>query len=257
MRYLSTKPTKATKSIARGFVMYSGPSMLNGDPILVIATMESSNAKTGNMVQTWIIAADLSPVEASKTGSDESVCGNCVHRHYKGPNGTGGGACYVNLSHAPRAAFDGYKRGIYPEFNYDDHARYFEGRRIRLGAYGDPAAVPFGVMQSIADLGSGHTGYTHQADHKNFDSRYFGLCQVSADSPKQAEKYQKLGGKTFRVAMAGDALAPTELECLADSKGLNCIDCMLCDGTSKNIAITVHGARKARFKTNIIKSISI
>ena len=220
--------------------------MLDGAPIVVIATMSTSNVKTGQMVQPWILRADINPVEASQTGDDSSICGNCVHRHYNK------GACYVNIGQAPNAVYKGYQRGIYPVFVYDDHAHYFAHRKIRLGAYGDPAAVPFGVMQSIADLGIGHTGYTHQAEHKGFDGRYFELCQVSADTPRQAAKYQKLGAKTFRVALAGDALANGELECLADSKGLQCIDCMLCDGSTKNIAITVHGTLKNRFKSTLI-----
>ena len=246
MQYLKGHAKKATALTERGFIMYQGQSMLDGAPIVVIATMSTSNAKTGQMVQTWILRADINPVEASQTGDDSSICGNCVHRHYNK------GACYVNIGQAPNGVFKGYQRGIYPVFVYDDHAHYFSHRKIRLGAYGDPAAVPFGVMQSIADLGIGHTGYTHQADHKGFDGRYFELCQVSADTPRQAAKYQKLGARTFRVALAGDALATNELECLADSRGLQCIDCMLCDGSTKNIAITVHGTLKNRFKSTLI-----
>ena len=246
MQYLTGSTKQKATTPERGFVMYDGPSVLDGAPIVVVATMATSNAKTGQMIQTWILRGDVNPVEASKAGSDSSVCGSCVHRHNTG------GACYVNIGQAPNAVYKGYKRGIYPVFSYDDHAHYFTSRKIRLGAYGDPAAVPFGVMQSIARLGLGFTGYTHQASHRNFDSRYFQLCQVSADTPRQAVKYQALGAKTFRVALVGDALASNELECLADSKGMQCIDCMLCDGTSKNIAITVHGSRSKRFKSNLI-----
>ena len=246
MQYLRGHTKTATALLERGFIMYQGPSMLDNAPIVVVATMSTSNSKTGQMVQTWILRADINPVEASKIGQDSSICGNCVHRHYNK------GACYVNIGQAPNGVFKGYQRGIYPVFVYDDHAHYFSHRKIRLGAYGDPAAVPFGVMQSIAALGIGHTGYTHQAEHKGFDGRFFELCQVSADTPRQAEKYQKLGARTFRVALAGDALANGELECLADSKGLQCIDCMLCDGSTKNIAITVHGTLKNRFKSNLI-----
>lgn len=246
MQYLKGQAKKTPALPERGFIMYQGQSMLDNAPIVVIATMSTTNVKTGDMVQTWILRADINPVEASKTGDDSSICGNCVHRHYNR------GACYVNIGQAPNSVYKGYQRGIYPVFSFDDHAHYFLHRKIRLGAYGDPAAVPFGVMQSIAALGIGHTGYTHQADHERFDGRYLGLCQVSADTPRQAAKFQALGAKTFRVALAGDALAIGELECLADSKGLQCIDCMLCDGSTKNIAITVHGTRSNRFKSNLI-----
>lgn len=252
MQYLTTKKVKAnTTEPMRGFVIYRGASVLDGQPIAVIATLKTSNKKTGAMIQTWIIRDDVSPIEASKAGKDSSICGSCPHKH------SVGGSCYVNLGHAPLAIYKALKANKYPVFNYDDHAHYFAGKKIRLGAYGDPAAVPFGILNSLVAIGSGHTGYTHQIEHANFDARYLTLCQVSADSPKQAVKFQGLGANTFRVAMAGDALADNELECLADSKGLQCADCMLCDGTTKNIAITVHGSRSKRFKTSTIAAINI
>ena len=238
------KPVAMPKK--RGFVLYRGPSMLDGAPIVVIATLSTSNAKTGDAIQIWILREDLNPVEASKTGADESICGNCVHRHYHD------GACYVNIGQAPNQIWKSYQRGLYEDYDADMHADYFRGRVVRLGAYGDPAAVPFEVFASITNLARAHTGYTHQAAHKNFDTRYFTLCQVSADSPKQAIKYQQKGAKTFRVAMDGDGLLPDEIECLADSDGIQCVDCKLCDGVSQNIAIAVHGSRSTKFNTAII-----
>ena len=46
---------------AQGYVLYQGPSRLNGEPIVAIATMRTANVKTGNMVQTWILTAEVSP----------------------------------------------------------------------------------------------------------------------------------------------------------------------------------------------------
>ena len=252
MRHLSVKKTApAGLPRSRGYIMWEGASVLDGAPIAIIATMSTSNKKTGDMVQTWIIRTDINPVEASKVGADASVCGNCVHRHYSK------GACYVNIGQAPNAVYKGYTKGIYPAFNLERHGHHFTARKIRLGAYGDPAAVPFEAVASIALLGIGHTGYTHQASHKNFDPRFMSLCMVSADTPKQALKYQAQGAKTFRVAMVGDALFDSEIECLADAKGIQCIDCGLCDGSTKNIAITVHGSRSSNFKSNLIEAIQL
>ena len=59
-----------------GFVLYEGNSVLDGKPIAAIATLSSSNVKTGNMIQVWIIRTDINPVEASKLGDDISICGN-------------------------------------------------------------------------------------------------------------------------------------------------------------------------------------
>ena len=183
-----------------GVVLYEGPSVLDGAPIAVVATLKSSNAKTGDMVQTWILRADMHPLEAIATKADESICGNCVHRQ------STGGACYVNIGQAPAAVYRTYKAGKYPAFDPAVHNALFMGRKVRLGAYGDPAAVPYEILAHITGLSIGHTGYTHQANHKAFDPRIAELCMISADSPKQAQKYHAKGYHTFRVAMAGDSL---------------------------------------------------
>ena len=47
-----------------GRILYEGPSMLDGAPIVVIATgfaERSGNDKTGAMIQTWILRADIPP----------------------------------------------------------------------------------------------------------------------------------------------------------------------------------------------------
>lgn len=63
-----------------GFVFYDGPSSINGAPIVGIATMESRNGKTGNMIQTFIVRADQHPLEALSTGADSAICGDCALR---------------------------------------------------------------------------------------------------------------------------------------------------------------------------------
>jgi len=227
----------------RGYVMWKGPSALTGAEIVVIATMETSNRKTGRMVQVWILDVNTNPVEAIKTGADESICGTCPHR---------GTTCYVNVGQAPLAVWKAFHRGIYPEFDIDKHGHWFTHRYTRLGAYGDPAAAPFEIMELLAKIGLGNTGYTHQAARKEFDMRFIGICQVSADTPRQAVKWQALGAKTFRVALKGDSLADNEIECLADSEGIQCIDCGLCNGVQQNIAITVHGRGANKFKSAMV-----
>ena len=244
---LGTKRTKIAKAIkpkALGFVLYEGPSALTGDPIVVIITLKTSNRKTGQMAQVWILHAEVNPVEALALGLDEAVCGNCPHR--KGP-------CYVNVGQAPLAVYRAYHNGRYEAFDPAIHSHYITGTMVRLGAYGDPAAAPVEVMEQIVDLARAHTGYTHQINHKGFDKRFIDLCMVSADTPKQARKYQSMGAHTFRVALEGDSLDHGEIECLADTgQGIQCVDCGLCDGTKKNIAITVHGSGASKFKSAMV-----
>ena len=234
------------KPKTKGFILYDGPSILDGEPIAVIATLSTSNRKTGPMIQTWIIRSDIDPVSASKEGEDSSICGSCPHKHNLG------GVCYVNIGQAPLAIYKAYKRGLYPHIDYDVDHVHFTGRMVRLGAYGDPAAMPYEIAEKVKDMGRGHTGYTHQIKHKNFDKRFLTLCMVSADTPKQALKYQGMGAKTFRVAMKGDMVFNSETECLSETKVIQCDACGLCNGKKRNIVITVHGSRASKFKSKLI-----
>jgi hypothetical protein len=64
-------------------LVWSGPSPVDGKPIMFIITnliRDSENSKTGPMVQSFIMRQDIKPVEAIKSGDDESVCGSCPLR---------------------------------------------------------------------------------------------------------------------------------------------------------------------------------
>jgi len=232
-----------------GFVFYRGPSVLDGAPIVGIATLSSSNIKTGpkgkgNMVQTWILRADMSPIDASKAGDDAAICGACPHRHSLG------GACYVNIGQAPLGIYRAFRRGAYPDHSDIDIGEALAGRGVRLGAYGDPAAIPLAAWRQLLRGAKMWTGYTHQARHPNFDRGLLRYCMASADTPKQAQKLRDTGARTFRVKSAGAPLMAGEILCLSESKGAKCIDCGLCDGASRDassIAIDVHGSRSNRF----------
>ena len=227
-----------------GLVIWEGESVLDGSPIALIATLKTSNVKTGDMVQTWIIRTDVNPVEATRTGLDAAICGACPHRHFLG------GACYVNVGQAPNAVYKAYKAGKYPTATVES-VQILKGRKLRMGAYGDPAAVPADIWEALmlAVEFSGHTGYTHQASHPNFDKRILDWCMTSADTPKQAAKLQAQGLRTFRVKTPDAPALEGEIECLSDSMGKSCADCLLCDGANNkpSVYINVHGSRSSRY----------
>ena len=235
-----------------GVILYDGSSVLDGEPIVVIATFNSKNVKTGNMIQTWILKSDVAPMEASSNGSDYSICGACPHRHYLN------GSCYVDQSRAPTMVYKAYKNNAYPTYDALLHAKYVKNRKLRLGAYGDPAAVPFSVWDDLISNTEldGHTGYTHQIRHTKFDIRILRYCMASADTPKQALAHQKLGARTFRVKTVDAPMLPNEIECLSDSKNLECLDCLLCSGNKapKNIVINVHGSKASRYTQKFSKA---
>jgi hypothetical protein len=197
------------------------------------------------MVQTYIIRADQSPIEAVKSGADVSICGDCPHRG----DGTGKGrSCYVNLGHGPRAVYDGYLRGIYPRVDSFTARQLFAGRMVRLGTYGDPTAAPFPLWKVALTDAAGWTGYTHQ--WLNVDARWSALVMASADSLADMNAAHALGYRTFRVTPnAHENVKGLEIICPASEemgKKTSCVECRACMGTSGkarvSIQIAAHGA---------------
>ena len=233
----------------KGYVLYRGASVLDGAPIVVIATMETTNEKTGDMVQTWIMREDIAPHDALKTGDDVSVCGDCVHRP------ANQGSCYVTVFQAPLSVWKAYHRG-----SYSTNVTEFEARlatlKLRIGAYGDGAAAPASLWIRLAAIADGHTGYTHQSGHANFDPAMLQVAMVSADTAGQAARLTEQGVRYFRTKRAGDAILAGEVECLSDNIGKSCADCLLCDGSGrgkgKSVYITIHGSKAANYNPDII-----
>jgi hypothetical protein len=67
-----------------GYVIYEGPSLLSGNPIVAIAIPESRNTKAGGLLQVFVMCQDTPPLEALKSGADADVCGDCVARPIDG-----------------------------------------------------------------------------------------------------------------------------------------------------------------------------
>jgi hypothetical protein len=237
------------------FVFYRGPSMLNGSPIIAIATIQrSSNAKTGAMVQTWILHADINPIDAARQGLDIAICGACPHRGQHDEAGqriAGTRSCYVRLDTAPLNVWQTERRGRYDDLStdLDTAATRVAGRLVRLGSYGDPAAVPYGVWQTLLANAAGHTGYTHQwRTFPEFANWVMASCDSSADRVAA----RMLGYRTFRVAPAegwtreaGEVLCPASAEA---GKKTTCAACQACGGHAAkaraDIMIPAHGGGK-------------
>ena len=222
-------------------IIYNGPSLLDGQPIVVIATYSNRNTKTGHVVQTYILRADINPLEASKTGADYSICGNCVMRGEPTtePNRkiAKGRKCYVNLGQGVLIVFKSYQRGVYKEGSARDMGR---GRFVRVGTYGDPAAVPSEVWDELLSEADTWTAYSHQSGWRP------DIAMQSADTHAQAIAHWKAGRRTFRViADLGDIDHKNEALCPASKEAgrrVQCTACKLCKGSSKakSIAIVEH-----------------
>lgn len=51
-----------------GAVIYKGRSLIDDGPIAAIAVWGSTNRKTGDMLQVYIIRTDMDPIEAIRPG---------------------------------------------------------------------------------------------------------------------------------------------------------------------------------------------
>ena len=172
-----------------GYIAYEGPSVIDGRPIVVIVNKlnGSQNEKTGaDLVQSFIIRADVGPVEALKTGADVSICGQCVHRPLLAKT-NGQAPCYVNVDRSVRSVFEAYKRGRYTKATPAQLRAVLAGRKVRLGTYGDPAAAPVELWAEILADTAGHVGYSHQWQAVNFDhAAWAPLVMASADTADEA-----------------------------------------------------------------------
>jgi len=226
--------------------------MIDGAPIVVIANRivsESDNAKTGAMVQTFIIRQDMRPLDAARLGYDFSICGHCPHRP------SNDGSCYVNIGRSVESVYGAFMRGRYarPHVDYDTAILpgLFADSIFRLGSYGDPAAAPIRVWQHATARVKARNGYTHQ--WREFPA-FAALCMASVDSEAQAHEARAAGWRTFRVRTAAAPVMTGEIACPASEeagKRTTCADCRACGGTSAkarvSIVIAAHGTTAKRF----------
>lgn len=236
--------------MANSVLLWKGASAIDGAPIALVATgikAKSQNRKTGHMVQTYIIRSDVSPVDAIHSGADSSICGACPHRGEIENGRNVKRSCYVLVFQGPLNVYKHLSAGKYPEFFGDAGAELLAGLSVRLGTYGDPAAVPFHVWENLLQFAGRCTGYTHQ--WKTCDPRFSDWCMASADSACEGLAARAMGYRTFRVGTPAESLVKgAEFLCPASEqagKKTNCAACLACGGNRSpnkaSVFIPAHG----------------
>lgn len=254
---------------ATRMLLWEGPSVIDGAPIVVLATgvptlrqrargAKSANSKTGDMIQCFILRADVSPLAAIAMGADVSICGVCPH---KGKAAGGTRACYVNVGQGPSATWKAHQHtGSTPY----DTAR-LAGLKVRFGAYGDPAAAPADMWAELHGLAVGVTGYTHQWDADRLradglspdaaDPRFREWMMASADTADEGRRARRLGYRSFIVRGPGEPKPRGAIVCPASAEGGKrtvCADCMQCGGVSNgrrnDVSIIAHGTMAGKFR---------
>ncbi len=241
-----------------GCVFYRGPSLLTGDPIVgLLSGLEtgSANAKTGPMAQAWILRSDCAPMDAKRQNLDDAICGDCKLRGHDGVDS----GCYVAPWLGPNNVWKVFRAGGYPDVTWPELQAVVEGRAIRLGAYGDPAAVPFEVWRAMLATAGGWVAYTHA--WRRCDPRLKTIAMASVDTEDEFYTAALSGWRTFRIRRPGDPLltvgvvvrrgqyrqTPLEFACPASDEmdhRTTCERCQLCRGTSspaRSVVINIHG----------------
>ena len=222
-------------------IIYKGQSLLDGKHIVAIATYSDRNTNTGQVIQTYIIRQAISPLDETKIGKDVCICGDCEFRGEANSDPERKQAknrkCYVNLGQGPTIIYKAYKRGVYQTGEARTMGR---DRFVRVGTYGDPAAVPAHIWDDLLSECETWTAYTHQKPWRP------DIAMQSADSHSEAKAHWAEGRRTFRVIVdLGDIDKKNEALCPASKEAgrrVQCTACKLCKGSSlaKSIASVEH-----------------
>jgi hypothetical protein len=229
---------------ATGVEVWRGPSMIDGRPIVAVLTglqEASTNRKTGDVLTLWIMPQDVNPSRAVYGGEDVSVCGDCRHRPSRG------GSCYVIAFHSPSAIWRAWEKARYPRLPPAAVAALVDGALVRLGGWGDPAALPIGAVLPWIGSAARVVGYTHQWE-KAYALPWRALCMASVDTPAERIRARAAGWRTFRVKTETQSPLTGETVCPYETRGLKCSACMACDGMSRprarDVVVTVHGTNQ-------------
>jgi hypothetical protein len=224
-----------------GVILHRGRSAFDGSPYVVIMPLgKSSNSKTGKMLQTYIIRSHVHPVQAVRTGGDSAICGagdtacplQGIFVRKRGKRKFR--ACYVNVGQGPATVYGAFRRGRYVDYVPALHDQYIAGRKVRFGTYGEPVLIPLELLQHLASISAGWTGYTHQWSNLAYAGyRQYLMASVHGlTGPWSREHAKSLGWRTFRTMRGGEP-ADDEVLCPASKEAghrLSCMTCRLCDG---------------------------
>lgn len=223
-------------------IVWQGPSAFTGREVEVLVQClrtPSTNEKTGAMVQVSIVQAGENPSLLRGTPREADICGDC--RGQKRLDGW----CYEDW----QPWLIGQRRHLAERVLLVPASEMLRGRAVRIGAYGDPAAVPYEVWQLLLTHARAWTGYTHA--WRTCDPRFRLNLMASVESEAEAQEAAGDGWRTFRIRQPLGVLGAGEIVCPYETHRVTCERCRLCAGQArpaKSLVITVHGPRASKFE---------
>lgn len=205
--------------------------------VLVLTNIRggSRNAKTGDMVQSWVF--DRTKLTAKVFGAKCEECPMVAQCYVM--KGT---QAHNSVRRATLKAL-GLLSGntSYKVTTLQQVLPMLSGRPLRLGSYGDPSAIPLDDLRALVSAADGHTGYTHF--WRSSDPAYAQFLMASVEDLPSEMLAQSLGYRTYRVLRKTESqheVSERSILCLEKSAGLSCADCLVCSGTSKPNAKNIY-----------------
>lgn len=204
--------------------------------IIVFASNETVNIKTGPGTQIWTLDINYHPVESRKNGNDKlAQCRGC--------NLASNNGCYVTPLPLIQL-YKSWKNGNIPKIKMGDDAWYklFYKQYVRFGAYGNPSCIPLRMVESISSMARSITGYFHDwhlmspAKAKKYGKYFMASCDEN-----NYKKAQSLGLRTYTIS---EKPVDNSVPCVYYRNGITCNACSLCNGNQSkkpSIYVKAHG----------------
>lgn len=199
----------------------------------------SQNSGTGEMLQVWIMRADIRPSACRREGARRATCGGCRLKavcYTRPPNRVWEGLARRGMVAGHDAVVGAVATGADLSGRRAAVLDLVRGRKIRWGADGDPCVIPADLMSAMCHASAGWTGYTHSWRDPRF-SEHKRFLMASVESRRGAVDAVAAGWRWFRVRSSTDgcgAVSGTvvrEADCPKGSGKLSCSECMFCSGT--------------------------
>jgi len=230
--------------------------VLGGAEIILVVYGFSgiNNRKLGPMIEASVFVAAEKPSTAADDGRDSAVCGDCPGRP------TNWGYCYVQIPVEVDKTWEA-ARDLPADLKLAYAQIRDSGWPIRLGVYGDAAAVPFEIVEALVQATATedgklrYSGFTHQWSHPNFDHRHLKYLAPSVEFVAEREELKQHFPTvmTYRIVRNAEEMLAGEIKCKGgvEPEADKCCECMSCGGTEgiarRDRVVVVHGvARKEK-----------
>jgi hypothetical protein len=129
-----------------------------------------------------------------------------------------------------------------------------EGFKLRFNVTGDPLAIPLAVNESLMQIYKSYIMYSHFVDR---DERYKDKCLFSVHSVNREYKTARVLPITVETYKENPEyvkswMSSNEVICPAQTKGINCSQCKLCESRKKDIVFLAHGKGTNKIKNQFI-----